>query len=59
MKEYTYKELNAINDYLLICIRNSSLCKKCHLYHENSGEPFCFFAYSCFQNDFCHYKRKD
>lgn len=56
MEKYTEEELRAINDYLLICVRNSSLCKNCHLYHENGGEPFCFFASDCIQKNFSHFK---
>lgn len=44
-------EMQFLNDYFILVIKNNSYCKTCELNHNG----MCFFAYDCIANDFMHY----
>lgn len=44
-------EMQFLNDYFILVIKNNSYCKTCKLNHNG----ICFFAYDCIANDFMHY----
>lgn len=51
MTNWTQDQLNALHQFLTICVKNSYRCSHC----VNNHSGVCFFAAECFQNDFNFY----
>lgn len=49
--DLTKEEIKSISEKLKKVIDTNSKCLSCRLKHPE----FCFFAYECINNDFCHY----
>lgn len=55
MKNYTKSQMDAIQDFLTVCIKNNYHCEHCARNHEG----ICFFAVQCFMNDMSYFDDDD
>ena len=55
MKNYTKSQMDAIQDFLTVCIKNNYHCEHCARNHEG----ICFFAVQCFMNDMSYFDDGD
>ena len=55
MKNYTKSQMDAIQDFLTVCIKNNYHCAHCARNHEG----ICFFAVQCFMNDMSYFDDGD
>lgn len=55
MKNYTKSQMDAIQDFLTVCIKNNYHCEHCARNHEG----ICFFAFQYFMNDMNYFDDGD
>lgn len=55
MKNYTKSQMDAIQDFLTVCIKNNYHCAHCARNHEG----ICFFGAQCFMNDMSYFDDGD